>query len=157
MIVDVNTAFGWGCNRHADQSEFEVAAEALLTSSFNLFGPLAFRKDLRPLQLDHGLIRRHAKQERFDFGRKIGTGRRRHDHSGISIRSQPNVNDRDRALAEGMGHYIGRGRLMDREPQLNHFAELLCWRGRLYISGESDGLDCGLLWLKVHPSKCEVQ
>src|SRR6202042_123712 len=50
-----------------------------------------------------------------------------------------------------------RGRLMDREPQLNHFAELLCWRGRLYISGESDGLDCGLLWLKVHPSICEVQ
>src|SRR3984957_1450785 len=56
-----------------------------------------------------------------------------------------------------MGHYIGRGRLMDREPRLNHFAELLCWRGRHYVSGESAGLDCGLLWLKVHPSICEVQ
>src|ERR1700722_1463131 len=56
-----------------------------------------------------------------------------------------------------MGHYIGRGRLMDREPRLNHFAELLCWRGRHYVSGESAGPACGLLWLKVQPSICEVQ
>jgi hypothetical protein len=148
LIVDLETAFGRGRDRHADQAKLEVAAETLLTSAVNRFGACPFGASLHPLQCNHGLIGCHVQQQRLVLGREIGAGGRDDDYSGVLIRPQPDVHDRDRACAKWMGLHIGSGWLMFLQPRFDNFADLPGWRRRLRTWREARSLDLGL---KVSP------